>query len=1088
MKKTNKKNLKPICFALAVPFAFAGIGTLSLNATSAAEYRNDYVEHTYSNSFTNISGEYVEGDNLSGWSKIDSSNRGTGMVIDVGPNFSSRMTSAYHLTSNPGKKGSDDKILMLNSQTSSEKATAKVGYKSASTTLDANSYYRFSIDALTTRNGDDEIYSAYASIYVNGLVDEEGTPVKVAYENMTNTQWQTYYFYIATGNEAQTVTFDLYLGSETSVSGGAVFFDEAYLEKFAETTFFTSAQLQNYNFTDVITNDNSTKFVVDALQNDKALDMSGYNFDFEDQIDNINVFSDAWTPYRNSVNAHASIMPINGIQPSYFKEVTKFEYVGHDLSFNKNTQKANKQALVLYNNSATYSSVTSKAITIKAHEIYKLTLKAKVSEIKSGNFSINIKETDKIYSRYGIKKENYTLASYSKTGFSSNTSNNFNNDYTTIELYIKGHDYYDSEFKIELALGSNDAGSEGCVIIDNLKLYSSDNSSFTSASDKVEFKANSSDASYNGLFNLVENNLEYPLKAQGWTATKEKDNFASGVIYLENEAQYLEKYKDESWKFSYPGSPTGTDQPNNLYMMHNPTAGYQSLKSADVELTSSNEYHVITFDYKTVSTIREKDATFAIEVVDTNGITLFYKTGYNAENWKDGKAKLYFRTKATTPSSVNVIIHFGQEKDKMTGYVYLDNFMYGAATQETYEAATDKTDLTNYFLNLDVKGEIGENLTNSEAYKFAIDKNYSSTNIENASKGGIVSGKANEFGVTTQDETNILVISTASKSKSSLTSVYNFKLEGSKYYRMTFDLKTNLAKPNTDDKHECKYGVSVGLTNYSLASMLKSNEDWTTYTIYFKVNEASSQNFTFTLDCDCDESLGSAFLTHIDFAESTQADFEAASDNDLYNETIFTSTIDAEETPDTPPDNTENENPTQTNNEQLWVIIPSILLGAVLLMAILAVAFKKVKFNKKEKVERANYDKKFDVNHDVILMKAKKERDQEAEEIRSSINALIQEREQLEADHKAQVREQRAKSNGKVSKETEREFKNYANKIARLNEKEIILKEQLESTLSAEHLIVIENRLASEEEKTLREMEKLQAGKIKQKQDQDNQE
>ena len=161
---------------------------------------------------------------------------------------------------------------------------------------------------------------------------------------------------------------------------------------------------------------------------------------------------------------------------------------------------------------------------------------------------------------------------------------------------------------------------------------------------------------------------------------------------------------------------------------------------------------------------------------------------------------------------------------------------------------------------------------------------------------------------------------------------------------------------------------------------------------------------------------------------------------------------------------------------QLWVIIPSIFTAIALIGALAAVGLNKIKFKKREKFVGEAYDRKINVNHDAILIKAQAERDNEAKEIRDSIKALEEERETLELAHKDAVKAARQSGKG-VTKEAEKEFKAYASKMARLNEKENILREQLDTTLSADYLISIEKRLADEEERELRELEKIQAGK-----------
>ncbi len=1104
MLKKTKKKLKTLCMMAALPLALTGsmlvIPSTNASAEENSVFINDYSEQVSvnNNSFAGISGTYATGHNFTGWSAIDTSSSASGMIIDVGSSFST-YRNTYYLNGNPNKSGKDDKILMINSKSSSSDSAKfeKQGYKSNEITLEANSYYKFSVDALTTLDGSTTgEHSAYASIYISGLRDMENKPVEMSYENVNNLSWKTYYFFIATGSNAQTVTLDLYLGSETTRSSGVVFFDEVYLEKYAPSTFYNTTLSYGYNFLDNNDgNDNTAKakFLVSGLQNKKStLNMDGYNFDFEAPITSLNTLGEEWEklPEASSVNGYAQIMPVHrNVQSQYFKEQTGYDFVGNDLSFNFNTRKENQQALVLFTTSPSAVAVQSKDFEIKAHGLYKISFKAKISQIKSGDFNITVKENDTIYSKYEISKDNYTTKEYTKTGSKSNETNNFTNNYTTFDIYVKGHDYYDTNVNLIFSLGNKESNAEGCVIIDNIEISYVDYETISAATDKLEFSAYTESPTFtNGYFNVTENEeaeLAYPLKAKDWASTKQENSKQeSGVIYLKDAETYENMYKDYNWKSSYPRHPNGTDSPNNMYMLYNPTPSYQSVKSSAYSL-GANDYHKLTFDYKTLSTSTAKNATFTLEIEDGNGITLFRESGFSANDWGYGKMEVYFHTGVSMPANIAVNVKFGEKDDEMMGYLYLDNFEVSSGiSQAVYENADYTVDLTDYLLNLDPKGTIGYNLSESQAYKLSIDDNYSSS-VDKATIGGIVTGKENEFGITVEDS-NILVLSSAARSKSTLTSNYTFNIEENKYYKLTFDLRTifnvdeDAIKANKE--HECKYGVSVGLSGFNLASELKSNDDFTKYAIIFKATSSSTPNFTFTLDCDCNETLGSAYLTHIEFAEANENDYTSAKDNENFNKTLFTST-ELQAKPEEPDDDKEDNVPTTNENNELWLIIPSVIFAAALLIAIIGFSLRRVKIKKHEKLEKETYDKKINVNHDLILIKAQAERDKEAEEIRNSIKAVIESRENLIKQHKEDVRAARANANGKISKETEKEFKAYAGKIARLEEKENILKEQLDTTLSADHLIEIENRLADEEQKMLREMEKLQAGKTKQKDD-----
>jgi len=1091
----KKKNMKKICFALALPFAFLGAGFMggSLPATDGASNNNkqDYINpiSVYGSSFNDgISGEYSQ--STPGWEVISEYNdsNALALIINTGEHFN-QYNSNYYISENPYKTDEDDRILMLNSRKTlvGDNVSRRLAYKSNDITLNANSYYRLSVDALTSHDGKNQgEYDVKASIYVDGLKDAQDKEVVLGYEGVNNTSWATYYFYIATGSESQTVNLQLFLGGRENHSTGVVFFDKVYLEQFSENTFFNAAIDKEYNFTDSLdAHTTDTKFLVDRLQDEESdkelkLDMTDYNFDFEEsRPDDFSMLGDAWTS-SITPTSHAWIMPVvRGAQAEYFREQTMssqnpqgYQYVGSDLSFDKSKGKdgENSNALVLFTDGQSHVSVKSKDITLKAHGTYKFSLRAKVSDIRSGNFTVSIKETDQIYEWYNIKSLYPTLASTTKTCATENSDNPLYNDYATIDIFVKCHNEYDTNVYLEIALGNENELAEGCVFIDNISVSQIDSASFSTDGNALTMKVASSDPDFtNSYFDLADSEtarLNYPLKAQNYTANNGKYT-ESGVIYLKDEAHFNKMYSSYDWKGSFPKHPEGTNSVNNVYMMYNAAPSYQSLQTPSKTLTAG-VWNEISFDYRTVSQA-SKDAEITIEIVDSNGMQLFYQKGISSYNWT--KMKAYIKTNELVPLDVNVIVHFGENKtgEEMQGYVYLDNFDIKSDVTLP-EVAPYKVDLTD-MLSLDPTGSIGEGLTNSEAFSFE---------ESSAVSGGIVNGQKNQFDGITVENGNILALITHAESKPTLTSKYAYSFAENEYYTLSFDLRTNFSadedaiKENNKD-HKCAYGVSVGLKDFSEITRLKSNEEFTHYTIYIKApSNAVTTNLIFSLNSDCYDTTGAAYLANVKLEKSTSIDYTSASDSDEFNKTVFTSTYQNQgdnEKPEEP-----SEPTTPTDNTQLWVIIPSIFTAIALIGALAAVGLNKIKFKKREKFVGEAYDRKINVNHDAILIKAQAERDNEAKEIRDSIKALEEERETLELAHKDAVKAARQSGKG-VTKEAEKEFKAYASKMARLNEKENILREQLDTTLSADYLISIEKRLADEEEKELRELEKIQAGK-----------
>ncbi len=190
IKKRYSKNSNclKLCAMFLFPFAlFGGIALTAQKSSFAAEeaqvkYYSEKVDVTNSN-FEQGGTYFLKGDSLSGWNAIETESTATGMLIDVGQGTNTEEgnneTSTfsdhkddYMLSSNPGSHGSDSRILLINSKANKNQSNVQAikGYRSSSITLEANSYYVFSVSAKAMLNGDD---FANGSIYISGLTDKD---------------------------------------------------------------------------------------------------------------------------------------------------------------------------------------------------------------------------------------------------------------------------------------------------------------------------------------------------------------------------------------------------------------------------------------------------------------------------------------------------------------------------------------------------------------------------------------------------------------------------------------------------------------------------------------------------------------------------------------------------------------------------------------------------------------------------------------------------------------------------------------------------------------------------------------------------
>ncbi len=1108
--KSNSKCLK-LCAMFLFPFAlFGGISLATGNKVACASesyirYYNEKVNLTNSN-FEQGATPFTKGDSLAGWNAIEKDSHATGMLIDVGRGTNtddstetttfSNNKDDYMLVTNPGAHGKDSRIMMINSKEKLKQKNVRsfLGYRSSSITLEANSNYVFSVSAKAMLNEDD---FAQGSIYLSGLTDKDGEEIKLGYENFSNNTWKEFYFFVSTGNSSQTVTLDLYLGTNGgSRSEGAVFFDNVSITRYSQNQFMELSQDYGYN-----NKDNKfikfsasqdwdenldTVFLIDELKPNYYLhESANMNFDFEDET-NGNVLGDHWQIIAGArSNANAQILDVRDTSQKDFEILTGHDYLGDDFSYN------NTKALVLWTTSSDYSSdgyvgVKSEDIKLEPHSVYKVSLKMKVSgTLQKGSFTLKVKENDYIYSAYPTiissdsdKKNYYALQTGSTSGITGNVTNAWANDYQTVELYIKSHSMFSTSVNLELWLGDSSNRAEGCVAIDNIQIERSAYSSFSGASNQHEFKWNESseeDESFkNSKFNKTENDNDegkFPVKATDWTATKENDKLnESGVLYLADKEAYDNLYKDKGYVWAGI-NPNKTKKPNNVYMMFNRKDSYQSLLSS-ASTIEANSYYKLSFDYYNQLFSNLTASSIKVEVIDENGIVLFSKSDIQClDDW--ASMDIYLHTAETVSHSIQVKVSLGDEDNKVGGIVYLDNFTLSSSEnfKEAFKTAENKSDLTNYYLNLEGKPFSG--IKESPAYKFTVDEVYDANfTTENCGNfGGLAYGKDNNYGIV--NDNNLLVISNRVASSTTLKTAFNISMNADSFYELSFDLATYFdEKAGTTDKDhkKCKYGFKVTVDGYEAISEIVGDDELQHYKIYYKTSsESSTPKISFTLVSDCDNSLGTAIISNLDFTSSDEATYTNLPNQPGYEKTLFKSTQ-AKQT-ETPDDgdsdndnNNENESPSASST---WILIPSIIMGVALIIAILGMIFKKIKIKKIDRIKKETYDRKISVNHDIIMAEAQKKRDGEVKDLQVAKSRLVQERETLEQEHKEYVKEQRTSSDGKISKSVENEFKKYNSNISRLDEKINILNEKIENCMTADYLLSIERKLVMEEDERL---------------------
>lgn len=150
-------------------------------------------------------------------------------VIDVSDTLFKKNRSKYGRIDNPGKIGTDDKIMMIYNKTETS-----YKYDSDSVSISKNDYFKLSLnvktDQLSGKDNDQE-YGVY--IYVNGDAYASFKAIN------TNNTWQKYELYIEASkiqDTSLTVTVSLGVGSTTTghMTKGYAFFDNFVIENLSD--------------------------------------------------------------------------------------------------------------------------------------------------------------------------------------------------------------------------------------------------------------------------------------------------------------------------------------------------------------------------------------------------------------------------------------------------------------------------------------------------------------------------------------------------------------------------------------------------------------------------------------------------------------------------------------------------------------------------------------------------------------------------------------------------------------------------------------------------------------------------------------
>ncbi len=1004
-----------------------------------------------------------------GWSREGSSSGKNGVISVNADTFSNR-ASGYALKSsqNPKKPYTqpnselDDHILMINAKSSADtNETNHLGYKSNDISLESYSYYSFSIWTLTQTH-------ARASIYIDGLGEDVQN---TSFEAYSTNIWTEYRFYIATGIDAETINIQLWLGTKTTDSSNAVFFDHITARQLSGNYFYNEAG--QYVGTDDVALDR-----VNVIDLRDSLDGMIENADFEKGD-----FT-GWTV--------ENYLPIGGdakivsIQNAESMENLGLDYIGSSLS------EQNRYALLMYSNPKT----PTKAVTIEyqstpfevlPYETYKITVWAKVSDDFDGTAYVTLREGTDVSNFYGEEyADDFYTPIEQSVSITSNTTNKMTNDYTPYYIFVKGHDLYKTSFSLVLGFGNDEEGASGSIVFDDITFESISHEQFDDATTtnaiSVEPSILSGSPSVeNGTFNTadtLDKNFEYPVKPASWTSATENDSSSMyGIVntysplYDEHRAQY--------GNAKNPGNPTsvstlGVDKDvNNVLMMYNYQETYQSVTSQSIS-TTANSYQLLSFDYKTVAQDLN-NSLMSVYVLDSDNNVLYAEEGLSSSQWTTYSILVNTDTYAT---SLKLRIALGTSQSPVVGFLYVDNVKFETNSNitddnyEDYQKSHNTLDfsLTNFGF---VSNETVKDIHTPYMYEQKLENGENPEQGSVALYGGMIDTTNNIYGIqnstngTSSEQYIPAFISEYAVGKYTLTGKESISLESDKYYKISIDVFTRFSgdteQDGVNEEDKLAFGAVFGLVGMDKNfENIVSNDSWTTYTIYVTVSENTDVQLQFGILNESANILGQVFfdnfvLDSIDENVYDNAVKQYANDDKVLLLTSQDTTTDEDDTTD---DNT-------TDNEDtdglIWYVIPTAILFVALVIALCAYFMKKVTIKKWERKKASEYDRETTLHRDVVRREAEQIRDAKIKEYQNKIDEIKAQLTDMEQTHQEVLKKQRTTSGQQeITKAMEKDFKSYASKHTKLENQIEALNAKIETFKLPEYLISIQRGIIAE--------------------------
>ena len=987
VKFKNKILITLMALILAIitlPFGFSG---LSLQKAYAYTPTTISVEN---GDFSSSSGSYPK--TATGWSKATGSNTTTNIkagvistVLDTFKNEYKQYGLAIENTS--GLEYSNNlNVYMINALDNA----MRYGIKSSNISLEANSFYKISVDVKTSIpvlvNDVTKNLSSMASIYLN--VGEETTSF-IGID--TNNGWDTYTFYVQTDKfVAPTLTVELWLGSKLDFqSSGAVWFDNLKVTRYSKDTWASKSDSKNKTF------------ILDDRQSYDASDKVE-NADFED------LGSTSWVRETNDANNNSKVVTgICSIGSVYDSTTTN---IATNPQTNGNPDS--EHALFINNTEKAGTIFKSNTFKIEKYTNYLIEVYVKTSSFEKGG------------ARIALVPTNEDLTATEFTEIKTNTvTNSITNNWTCYSIYVQGSPFADEEVYLELGVGSTkeDDLVEGYAFFDDVQISKIDykkynNASTSSTVKKAKLHNISTSKNFeNAFFNFVDDAFTgtYPLAPSNWTSSNSDNTENSGIIstrvddFNSKTALY---YGNLPWYcVGFTPLQTNLDETtadNNLLMIYNKTANNQSYTSSTFQMEKS-KFYKLTVDARTLTSDK------AFIKVNVAGNTIVYDKFTNDPDWVTFE---YYIATGLSQKDISVELGLGTEDVPATGYAFFDNVIIKEIESDVFVEA--KKDSSNNIYDY----------TNDDFSMF-IDNDEELMTPANWSTTG--TGIETMIGIDTSEDVNALKIATLKETANiTSTSSIKYELDSETFYLVTFEVKTSEFKDLQDSG--AKFGFKES-TNVFFNKVVNFSEDYAEYKFY--INGKNYSTITPYIELNVKDSTSAQFVkvSKISIETITETTFTEMSESLEKDSTITDCLVLGEITEE----DSNNDKTSYVGGTFEWYYIPTIITTLALIIAIIGVIHNRhvKKKNKKAKQKKYtnNYDREITLHKAIIDREAEAIKKKKLDELKEKLAEADRELDEIETDYKENL------GSSKLGKE--HEFKKYAKNRKKVADK----KEKLEA-------------------------------------------